>query len=372
MPNAKLDSAFVLTARCPEGKSKIDYYDTVITGFILEVRASGGKTYSLRYRDSHGRQRQFKLGNVPDITLDKARKEAQRVRAKVTVGDNPAEDRSVTRRIPSIAELAERYEAHVKSYKRSHDIDERYLRNHIVPRFGKLRLDEVTQTDVTEWLRSKVNAGYAQATVNRWQVIINLMYKLGKTWGIPGTDRNPLEGVKLPACDNHIEHFLSAEETRRLLDACDKSCNKQLRSIVSLMILTGARKRELLDSTWDQFDLPRKTWRIAMTKSGKAKHVPLPDAAIEVLQQVPRFEAVPYVLPNLDTMLPFVDSMPGTTRGSLLACRPQGCTTSGTARLATSRTRVIRSMLSRRCSGIARPAQQKGMPIFRIKRCCRQ
>ncbi len=160
---------------------------------------------------------------------------------------------------------------------------------------------------ITEWLRSKVNAGYAQATVNRWQVIFNLMYKLGKTWGVPGTDRNPLEGVKLPACDNHIEHFLSPDETRRLLDACDKSCNKQLSSIVSLLILTGARKRELLDSTWDQFNIPRKTWRIPMTKSGKARHVPLSEAAIEVLQRVPRFEGVPYVVPNLDTMLPFVD-----------------------------------------------------------------
>ena len=307
MPIAKIDTILCATATCPPGKRKLDIYDEIHTGLILTVQSTGLRTFSLRYRDEHGRQRQYKLGNFPDISWDKAKREAIKVRSRVVVGENPAEVRSVTRRIPSFAELAERYEAHVKSYKRSHDIDVRYLRNHIVPRFGKLRLDEVTQTDVTEWLRSKVNAGYAQATVNRWQVIINLMYKLGKTWGIPGTDRNPLEGVKLPACDNHIEHFLTGEETRRLLDACDKSCNRQLRFIVSLLILCGCRKRELLDATWDQFDLPRKTWRIPMTKAGKARHVPLSDAAIEVLQQLPRFDGVPYVVPNLDTMLPFVD-----------------------------------------------------------------
>lgn len=307
MPIARIDATLCATATCPPGKKKIDIYDDIHPGLILTVQSTGLRTFSLRYRDEHGRQRQYKLGNYPDISWDKAKREATKARSRVVMGENPAEVRSVTRRIPPFSELAERYQKHVESYKRSHDIDERYLRNHIVPRFGKLRLDEISQTDTTEWLRSKVNAGYAQATVNRWQVIINLMYKLGKTWGIHGTDRNPLEGVKLPACDNHIEHFLSGEETQRLLDACGKSCNKQLRFIVSLLVLCGCRKRELLDATWDQFDLPRKTWRIPMTKSGKARHVPLSEAAIEVLQQVPRFEGVPYVVPNLDTMLPFVD-----------------------------------------------------------------
>jgi hypothetical protein len=37
MPNVKLDSTFVLTAHCPAGKTHVVYYDTTITGFILEV-----------------------------------------------------------------------------------------------------------------------------------------------------------------------------------------------------------------------------------------------------------------------------------------------------------------------------------------------
>ena len=153
MPVQKLDATFVLTAHCPEGRSKIDYYDTQIVGLILEVRAGGGKTYSLRYRDAHGRQRQFKIGNVTDITLDRAKKEAQRIRSRVTVGENPAEERRVTRRIPTVTDLAKRYQTYIEGLKRSHDIDERYLRNHIIPRFGKLRLDEVKQADVVAWLQ---------------------------------------------------------------------------------------------------------------------------------------------------------------------------------------------------------------------------
>ena len=44
MPKAKLDHAFVTTARCKPGQSKTDYYDETVTGFVLECRSTGGKT----------------------------------------------------------------------------------------------------------------------------------------------------------------------------------------------------------------------------------------------------------------------------------------------------------------------------------------
>lgn len=43
-----------------------------------------------------------------------------------------------------------------------------------------------------------------------------------------------------------------------------------------------------------------------MSKSGKARHVPLSLAAIEILSQLPRWEGCPYIIPNPETKLPFV------------------------------------------------------------------
>jgi len=99
---------------------------------------------------------------------------------------------------------------------------------------------------------------------------------------------------------------LTTEETQRLLAELDKSRNTQLKYIVPLLLLLGCRKRELLDSRWEDIDLDRRTWRIPMSKSGKARHVPLSKAAIEILYQLPRWEGCPYVVPNPDTKLPFV------------------------------------------------------------------
>ncbi len=69
----KLDATVCLTAACPPGKRKVDYWCTHTAGFVLECRASGGKTYYLRYIDQHGRQRQLKIGGHADITFEQAR-----------------------------------------------------------------------------------------------------------------------------------------------------------------------------------------------------------------------------------------------------------------------------------------------------------
>lgn len=269
------------------------------------MRPNGRATYALRYKDPYGRQRQFKLANVGDITFAEARKEATRVKARVSVGKDPQEERKVNRAIPTVAELAARYLNYVRTTKKSHDIDERYLRLHLVPRFGALHLDQLRQEEVVEWLNSKVVAGYAQATVNRWQVILSHMMRLAKLWKVPGAETNPLEGVKQKDPQNQKERYLTPAETQRLKQAVEESPNPMLKYIVALLLLTGCRKRELLDAKWEEINLDRKVWRIPTSKTGKPRHVPLSEDAIAVFRAIPTFRNCPFVVPNPRTLKPF-------------------------------------------------------------------
>lgn len=305
MPKANLDAGIIPLLYCPPHKAKETYFDQSIIGFVVEKRPDGGATYALRYKDEYGRQRQYKIANAADVTFAEAKKEAIRIKGRVSVGRNPVEERKANRRIPTVAELSVRYLQYAKTYKRSHDIDERYLRLHLLPRFGKLHLDQLDQTEIMAWLQSKVRAGYAQATVNRWQVILSHMMRMAKKWGLPGVDRNPLEGVKQKDCNNRIERFLSPAETARLKQAVDESPNPLLKYIVALLLLTGCRKRELLDARWDEVNIDRKVWRIPTSKTGKARHVPLSEDAIAVFQLIPRFGNCPYIVPNPKTLKPF-------------------------------------------------------------------
>ena len=132
------------------------------------------------------------------------------------------------------------------------------------------------------------------------------MFNLAKKWGIPGAEHNPAAGVPLFEANNARERYLTAEETRRLAGVLKDSDNTQLKHIVPLLLLMGCRKRELLDAKWEDFDLGRRQWRIPVTKSGKARHVPISESVQQVLSQLPRWEGCPYVVPNPQTRQPYV------------------------------------------------------------------
>lgn len=306
MPVIKLDSATVQSLNCPPGKDKIVYRDEIITGFMVEVHRSGSKTYALKYRDPNGGQRQYKIANVADLSFAEAKKEAIRVRSRVVVGKNPAEERKLDRAVPMLSELAARYMEYVETYKRAPDIDERYIRLHLLPKFGKRRINQLDQTEIMEWLSEKVRRKeYAQSTVNRWQVILGHMLRMAKVWGLPGSEVNPLEGVKQKDPNNKVERFLSPTETQRLKAAVENSPNPLLAPIVALLLLTGCRKRELLDARWEDFRIDQRLWRIPTSKSGKPRHVPLSEDAVAVLNSLPRHDDCPFVLPNPATLKPF-------------------------------------------------------------------
>ncbi len=304
MPKADLSAAFVRHVTAPK-KGKIDYFSNDITGFVLEVRSSGGKTYYLRYRDVYGKQCQHKIGDAKSITFDKARTVAEKLRSRVVLGESPREERKVKRSIPTIAELfADTYLPHLALTRRNMDSDLSFWKIHLLPRFGPKRLDELTRDDVIHAQQSMFRAGYAKGTANKWVVQIRYMYNVAKKLGIPGAESNPGADIKQFAVEGR-ERFLSAEETERLRVAVETSLNTQLKYIVALLLLLGCRKSELLEAKWEHFDLERRSWRIPLSKSGKARFVPLSEAAVSVLEQVPRWQDCPYVVPNPTTKKPY-------------------------------------------------------------------
>jgi len=242
-----------------------------IPGFVLEVRPSGGKTWYLRYRDARGKQHQHRIGDAAGITFEQARTAAQTTRAKVILGENPAEEKRALRAIPTLEDFAQRYLDYVKGAKRSWDTDESFLRNHVLPRWAKRHLDEVRQQDIIDLQHGMRASGYAPATANRIVILTRYMWNLGKKWKVPGTETNPASGVELFEENNKRERFLTAEEVQRLVACVRNSDNPQLQYIVPLLLLLGCRKRELLDSQWSHFDLERRTWRIPLSKNGKAR-----------------------------------------------------------------------------------------------------
>lgn len=287
MPRAKLDHAFCLTARCHEGKKKTDFYDTAVTGLVLECRSTGGKTFYLRY-DQDGRQRQVKLAAFGDAPFAQVKRKAERLRSEVVMGGDPATAKAERRAIPLYAELAAQHMADAKLHQRSYSTTEAYMRNHIELRWGKMRLTDIDGRAVAQWLASKRGEGLAAGTVEKIRAIMSRSFELGRRWGVPGCDRNPCRDVPRKPLNNARERYVTSEEAARLVAAAEASRNTQLAAIIRLLLLTGMRVSELLSARWENVEVERRTLFVPTSKTGRSRYVPLARAALDVIESLPR------------------------------------------------------------------------------------
>lgn len=302
----KLTAQFCQLAYCEPGRKRTDYYDTEIKGFVLECYPSGSKSFILRFQNAYGKQRQMKLAVYGDAPVDQIRKKALRLRSEAVLGSDPAAKKAEKRAVPTYADLADQHLDYARSYQRSSANVERIMRLHLKPRWGKLRLDEITQPAIAKWLAEKAEEGLAPATVEKVRVTLNRSFELALRWNLPGVTRNPVKGIPRKPINNSRDRYVSAAEAKRLLAACEASLNPQLKFIVPLLLYTGARVSELLHAQWRHIDLDKRSWLIPTSKTGKARHVPLSQPAVAILKAAPRFKDCPYVVPNPETKQPFV------------------------------------------------------------------
>lgn len=296
MPTRKLDAAFCAVARCEAGKKKTDWYCESVRGLVLECRQSGGKTYYLSHNEGKSR-RTIKIAAYGDITFDKAKKEAARLRAELVLGGDPAARKKEARAVPNYAVLADQHVAHARTYMKSIKTLEGYMKR-IRKRWGRVRLTDIKQQDVAVWLAELRREGLAPATVEKTRVIMNRSFQLGAQWEVPGADRNPVRGVPRAKFSNARENYVDAEEAARLIAAAEGSRNKHLADIIRLLLLLGMRVSELLSMRWENVDTQKRELFIPTSKTGKSRRLPLPKAAVDVIDGLPRPAGAMYLFPN--------------------------------------------------------------------------
>ena len=299
----------------PQGRRKLSVSDADQRGLVFDLHPSGGY-FQFRY-SVDGRQRSISLGRLGPLTVKDARTKAAQLAREVALGHDPQEAKRERRETPVYGDfIRDQYLPHAKAYKRSHATDECTLRLHILPVFGSRRMSAIRKADMTEFIQKKLGEGYAPGTVNRFLNLMRYTFNLAVDWGVTGIQINPLKGIRQLQENNKIERYLTDEEAVRLRQSLMESESVMLPVIVAMLLVTGARKREVLDARWDQIDLRNRIWRIPLSKSGKARHVPITGSVVRVLalakealseQWTPqRAAASEWIFPNPDTGKPYV------------------------------------------------------------------
>lgn len=133
------------------------------------------------------------------------------------------------------------------------------------------------------------------ATVNRELDVFKSVLSKAVEWG--KLLDSPARRVKRLRVDNRSTRVLSADEEQRLMAAR----HGKFRPLVTLALLTGARRGELLNLQWEHVSDVEIVF--LETKNGRQRRLPLTLAIVEVLSQLPRLR--PWVFTNPGTAKPY-------------------------------------------------------------------
>jgi integrase len=102
---------------------------------------------------------------------------------------------------------------------------------------------------------------------------------------------NPAAGIDLPHRERPRDRTLNEGELRAAW-AAFKSMGHPYGDLGRLLLLLAQRQGETASMRWDQLDLARATWTIpgAVAKTGAEHVVPLPPAAVAILEAIPRVD----------------------------------------------------------------------------------
>jgi integrase len=278
----------------PAGKRKLRAFHPSVRGLFAELRPSGVATFYLKYRDARGRTREFKVGRYGDITWEQALRRAQELRAKVTLGGDPAAELAGLRAVPTVKEFVENsYLPYVRDRLRSYKNLKSMADKKIIPAFGNKGLDEVTPQDVQTFRRDLAAEGMSNAYVNRHLTLLRRMFTLACDWQLLN-GRNPASKPGLLP-ERHRELYLDHAQLRALLVALGNDQDIVASALIAFLALTGARRGEAMQARWEHIDPDRAQWTVPLSKSGHARHIPLSDTALELLGRLPREAGNPFV-----------------------------------------------------------------------------
>lgn len=269
----------------PDKTKRVFVWDTEIIGFCLRVYPTGRKVYYLQYRNQDNVTHKVNIGTHGNITTEQARDKAAQLSLEVRSGLDPSAEAKQSKAKPTMANLTNEYiELHAKVNKRTKSFqeDERMIASFIIPKLGTMKVENVTSNDLQKLHRDLQDKPYA---ANRVRALLSKMFSLAIQWR--WIVANPILGVGKYQ-EQKRDRWLDDEEMAKLWEVLDKYAFHQTSFVFKLLLLTGARRGEVLNATWDQFDLRKGVWNkpAHLTKQNKNEHIPLSSNTMEVLQEL--------------------------------------------------------------------------------------
>lgn len=307
----RLSDKFIRNHPSPTQRTQI-VYDCDLPGFGIRITPGGARAFVLNYVVNR-RERRMTIGQFPAWSTTAAREEVRALKRKIDIGTDPLDlerenSRAAVaeRNAPTLADLFKRYDAeHLPSKAPRSAADDRSMwRDYILPELEKIKVADLTHSDV-DALHAKISLT-KPVRANRVIEVLRKALNLSIRWGWR-TD-NPAIGVRKNR-EEKRDRYLTPREILRLTTAIAEHPSRSPADAILFLLLTGARRSEVLLATWDQIDLDEGVWvkPSSNTKQRKTHRVPLSTPAIELLRRRRVSAEGPFLFPSTDPDRPLAD-----------------------------------------------------------------
>jgi integrase len=261
---------------------RYDLFDASVRGLGLRVATSGTKSWFIMRRIK-GRMLRSTFGRYPDLTLANARLKAPYVLADMADGLTEGQRRTDLFSVV-LDEWLKKDQAKNKSV---HQVKVAMYR-HALPAFGPMPVASITKRDVNKLIDKIVENG-SPVAANRVLAFTKRFFSWCKERDI--LEHSPAETIKSPAKETIRDRVLTLDEMKAIWAACDQM-GYPWGPIFQLLLLTGARLREVSQASWSEISIADSTLNLPAnrTKNKRPHQIQLSHQAQSLIQVLPRVE----------------------------------------------------------------------------------
>jgi integrase len=301
----RLTKSIVETLEPQKDKDQTFYRDDQLKGFAVRVTSSGVKSFVVEKLIKR-KVRRITLGRYGEITVEQARKEAQKLLGKIATGVDPiAEKQSAKASMVTLDEVFDDYLKVRKSLKPKTLYDYKNTMRIAFSDWKNKPLLSITKDKVAkhhEKLGQKNGPAYANQAMRVLRALFN--FATGQYEDATGRSlitENPVKRLSQARSWYRIERrqtFIKAHQLADWYLGVQQLTNDILRDYLLLILFTGLRRQEAAQLQWNQIDLKAKTLTLFDTKNRQSHTLPLTDYLHALLIQRKQLSKTNYVFPG--------------------------------------------------------------------------
>jgi integrase len=277
-----LTDRFCERAKPAQGQTQTDYFDEQVSGLALRV-AEGHKAWSFHFTSpGNGKRARLTFGSYPATSLGAARTRAVEAKALVEAGKDPRSAEADT-----LKGICAEYLKREGKRLRSLDWRKGVLERHVYPTLGHRPIAEIQRSEIVRLLDKIEDRSGATMADRTLAVVRKIM-----NWHAARTDdfRSPIvKGMaRTKSSELARERVLTDDELRKVWAIN----NGVFGSFVRFLLLTGARRNEASEMTWDEIDGSDWMLPAARNKTKVDLVRPLSKAAQDILRMPKQCEFV--------------------------------------------------------------------------------